>query len=53
MIFAHGQSDFFEGVTHSICTLEFEVHRPLYDYFVDLLKKVEPNQPRGLPPTTD
>ena len=32
--FAHGQSDYFEGVTHSICTLEFEVHRPLYDYFV-------------------
>lgn len=36
--FAHGQSDYFEGVTHSICTLEFEVHRPLYDYFIDLLK---------------
>ncbi len=33
--FAHGQSDFFEGVTHSICTLEFVVHRPLYDYFLD------------------
>ena len=33
--FAHGQSDYFEGVTHSICTLEFEVHRPLYDYFID------------------
>lgn len=33
--FAHGQSDFFEGVTHSICTLEFTVHRPLYDYFID------------------
>ena len=32
--FAHGQSDFFEGVTHSICTLEFVVHRPLYEYFV-------------------
>ena len=32
--FAHGQSDYFEGVTHSICTLEFEVHRPLYEYFV-------------------
>lgn len=37
--FAHGQSDYFEGVTHSICTLEFEVHRPLYNYFIDLLKK--------------
>ena len=35
--FAHGQSDFFEGVTHSICTLEFVPHRPLYDKFVDLL----------------
>lgn len=35
--FAHGQSDFFEGVTHSICTLEFVPHRPLYDYFVDQL----------------
>ena len=32
--FAHGQSDYFEGVTHSICTLEFEVPRPLYEYFV-------------------
>jgi len=37
--FAHGQSDYFEGVTHSWCTLEFEVHRPLYDYFIDLLKE--------------
>ncbi|MDE7160315.1 MAG: glutamine--tRNA ligase/YqeY domain fusion protein [Muribaculaceae bacterium] len=35
--FAHGQSDYFEGVTHSICTLEFVPHRPLYDYFVDQL----------------
>jgi glutaminyl-tRNA synthetase len=40
--FAHGQSDYFEGVTHSICTLEFEVHRPLYDWFVDELKKIRP-----------
>jgi glutaminyl-tRNA synthetase len=37
--FAHGQSDYFEGVTHSLCTLEFEVHRPLYDYYTDLLEK--------------
>ena len=37
--FAHGQSDFFEGVTHSLCTLEFVVHRPLYDYFIDELKE--------------
>jgi glutaminyl-tRNA synthetase len=35
--FAHGQSDYFEGVTHSLCTLEFEVHRPLYDWFLDQL----------------
>ncbi|MBR0024554.1 MAG: glutamine--tRNA ligase/YqeY domain fusion protein [Muribaculaceae bacterium] len=35
--FAHGQSDYFEGVTHSICTLEFVPHRPLYDYFAHLL----------------
>ena len=37
--FAHGQSDYFEGVTHSLCTLEFEVHRPLYNYFIDELKE--------------
>ena len=36
--FAHGQSDAIEGITHSICTLEFEVHRPLYDWFIDQLK---------------
>ena len=35
--FAHGQCDYFEGVTHSICTLEFDVHRPLYDWFLDQL----------------
>ena len=35
--FAHGESDYFEGVTHSICTLEFVVHRPLYDWFIDQL----------------
>ena len=47
--FAHGQSDFFEGVTHSWCTLEFVVHRPLYDYFIDLLKEgkdLEDHRPR-------
>ena len=47
--FAHGQSDFFEGVTHSICTLEFVPHRPLYDYFVDELKEgrdLDDNRPR-------
>ena len=35
--FAHGQSDAIEGITHSICTLEFEDHRPLYDWFVQNL----------------
>lgn len=44
--FAHGQSDYFEGVTHSICTLEFVPHRPLYDKFVDLLKEYEREQGR-------
>ncbi len=33
--YAHGESDFIEGITHSICTLEFEVHRPLYNWFLD------------------
>jgi glutaminyl-tRNA synthetase len=37
--FAHGQCDYWEGITHSICTLEFEVHRPLYDWFVDQLQE--------------
>ena len=53
--FAHGQSDFFEGVTHSICTLEFVPHRPLYDKFVDLLKEmrgetdnINDNRPRQI-----
>ena len=39
--FAHGQSDYFEGVTHSICTLEFVPHRPLYDKFIDFLIEKE------------
>ena len=39
--FAHGQSDYFEGVTHSICTLEFVPHRPLYDLFIDFLKEMD------------
>lgn len=39
--FAHGQSDFYEGVTHSICTLEFVPHRPLYEKFVDFLCEKE------------
>lgn len=47
--FAHGQSDYFEGVTHSICTLEFVPHRPLYDHFIDELKEgkdLGDNRPR-------
>ncbi len=43
--FAHGQSDYFEGVTHSLCTLEFVVHRPLYDLFIDWLKEVRGEDP--------
>lgn len=42
--FAHGQSDAIEGITHSICTLEFEDHRPLYDWFIDNLPV--PSRPR-------
>ena len=41
---AHGQSDSIEGVTHSICTLEFEVHRPLYDWYLDQLGVHHPQQ---------
>lgn len=39
--FAHGQCDYWEGITHSICTLEFEVHRPLYDWFIDQLQETD------------
>ena len=53
--FAHGQSDYFEGVTHSICTLEFVSHRPLYDLFIDYLKEkngetdnIADNRPRQI-----
>ena len=42
--FAHGQSDSIEGITHSICTLEFEDHRPLYDWFLDELDIYHPQQ---------
>jgi len=42
--FTHGQSDSIEGITHSICTLEFEDHRPLYDWFLDELKIFHPQQ---------
>jgi len=39
--FTHGQSDYIEGITHSICTLEFEVHRPLYNWYLDQLIETE------------
>ena len=42
--FAHGQSDSIEGITHSICTLEFEDHRPLYDWFLERLRIHHPQQ---------
>jgi len=42
--FAHGQSDSIEGITHSICTLEFEDHRPLYDWYLDQLNIHHPQQ---------
>lgn len=44
--FTHGQSDFIEGITHSICTLEFEVHRPLYNWFLDQILEGEPEPER-------
>ncbi|MEG1586490.1 MAG: glutamine--tRNA ligase/YqeY domain fusion protein [Bacteroidales bacterium] len=46
--FAHGQSDYFEGITHSICTLEFEVHRPLYDWFATELANGGEYKPRQM-----
>ncbi len=45
---AHGQSDYLEGITHSICTLEFEIHRPLYDWFLDQLVKEGEYRPRQI-----
>jgi len=44
--FAHGLSDAFEGITHSLCTLEFADHRPLYDWFLDQLEP--PNRPQQI-----
>jgi glutaminyl-tRNA synthetase len=44
--YAHGQSDFIESITHSICTLEFEVHRPLYDWFLDQIVEPGTYRPR-------
>ncbi|HEY8504900.1 MAG TPA: glutamine--tRNA ligase, partial [Gemmataceae bacterium] len=42
---AHGQSDWIEGITHSICTLEFENHRPLYDWFIDAIREAGGSPP--------
>ncbi|MDP7639813.1 MAG: glutamine--tRNA ligase/YqeY domain fusion protein [Candidatus Hydrogenedentes bacterium] len=42
--FAHGQSDSIEGITHSLCTLEFEAHRPLYDWYLEALGVYQPEQ---------
>jgi len=42
--FAHGQSDSIEGITHSLCSLEYEIHRPLYDWFLDELEIYRPRQ---------
>jgi glutaminyl-tRNA synthetase len=42
--FAHGQSDSLEGITHSLCSLEYEIHRPLYDWFLDELEVYHPRQ---------
>jgi glutaminyl-tRNA synthetase len=46
--FAHGQSDYIEGITHSVCTLEFEVHRPLYDWFLDHIAEAGRVRPRQI-----
>ncbi len=46
--FAHGQSDYIEGITHSLCTLEFEIHRPLYDWFLDQIAEEGHPRPRQI-----
>jgi len=46
--FAHGQSDYIEGITHSLCTLEFETHRPLYDWFLDEITVEDRPRPRQI-----
>ena len=51
--FAHGQSDSIEGITHSICTLEFEDHRPLYDWFLDRLGRASSAADRICPAQSD
>ena len=46
--FAHGQSDYIEGITHSLCTLEFEIHRPLYNWFLDQIAEEGRIRPRQI-----
>ncbi len=46
--YAHGQSDYIEGITHSLCTLEFEVHRPLYNWFLEQVYEEGRNKPRQI-----
>lgn len=46
--YAHGQSDYLEGITHSLCTLEFEVHRPLYDWFLNQIIEEGSYRPRQI-----
>jgi glutaminyl-tRNA synthetase len=46
--YAHGQCDYIEGITHSLCTLEFEVHRPLYDWFLDQIAEEGTVRPRQI-----
>src|SRR3984885_9517184 len=50
--FAHGQSDAIEGITHSLCTLEFEDHRPLYDWFLQNLARPRPRRINTNPPAS-
>ncbi|HON18533.1 MAG TPA: glutamine--tRNA ligase/YqeY domain fusion protein [Salinivirgaceae bacterium] len=46
--YAHGQSDYIEGITHSICTLEFDIHRPLYDWFLDQIYEPGRRRPQQI-----
>jgi glutaminyl-tRNA synthetase len=46
--YTHGQSDYIEGITHSICTLEFENHRPLYDWYLDNIYETGKTRPRQI-----
>lgn len=45
---AHGESDYIEGITHSICTLEFDIHRPLYNWFMEQVYEIGKNRPQQI-----